>query len=185
MNIHNLNGVMPQQFSSSSPSPSSSSSSSTSEPHHHLINQSHNLNDLTKLHTAFLTNQHADNTNPSASSAVEIGVVEKLLNGYGFIKCYNREQLLFFNQPYYYQGPVNGLKPGDIVEFEPVVDKRTGKTIATNLIKHQDKVNQKRLQQQQQQQQPKLPPEPFTQSDVANINLTSLKVDYHSVDDQK
>jgi cold shock CspA family protein len=120
----------------------------------------------------------ANNPNSSGAAANEIGVVEKLLNGYGFIKCYNRDQPLFFSQPYYYQGPVNGLKVGEIVEFEPVFDRKSGKTVATNIVRHQDKLNQKRLQQQQHlkmmdtlaavvQQQ---------QLDVPNINLTNLKV---------
>ena len=182
-----------------------------------LINQSQNLNDLSKLHTlissnaavaaaaaaatapvladnnaqqellqspAPLTNgvdvEGASSSSSSSSSssnggaALEMGVVEKVLNGYGFIKCYNREQLLFFNYPYYYQGgAVNVLKAGDLVEFEPVVDKRTGKTLATNLVRHQDKQNQQRLQQQQQLQ---LQHNQVITNDEANINLTRLKV---------
>lgn len=191
--------------SSSSSSPSSSSSTSSDHPNQHLIlNQNQNLNDLSKLHAAFLNQQQQQQlqqnhtgeilTNGSSGGAVEIGIVEKMFNGYGFIKCNHRDQLLFFNQPYYYQGPVNGLKPGDIVEFDPVIDKRTGKVVATNIIKHQDKLNQKRLQQQYHQQKQQqhnysiLPVSNDAQTnksvdvaadssnDVANINLTNLKV---------
>ena len=123
----------------------------------------------------------ANNPNSSGAASVEIGVVEKLMNGYGFIKCYNRDQPLFFSQPYYYQGPVNGLKEGEIVEFEPVFDRKSGKTVANNIVRHQDKLNQKRLQQQQQQQHLKMMDTLVAavqqqQLDVPNINLTNLKV---------
>lgn len=171
-------------ISSNSQSSSISHDSSTTL---NLINQSHNLNDLSKLHT-LISSSSVDNTQASVNGGendtviLEIGVIEKVLNGYGFIKCYNREQLLFFNYPYYYQGPVNALKAGDLVEFEPTVDKRTGKTIATNLVKHQDKQNQQRLQQQQQkietfgQNPQQIQQNRVVATDEANINLNRLKV---------
>ena len=113
-------------------------------------------------------------------------MVEKLHSGYGFIKCYNRDQPLYFSQPYYYQGSVNGLKVGEIVEFEPVLDRKSGKTVATNIVRHQDKLNQKRLQQQQQQQHLKMMDTLVAavqqqQLDVPNINLTNLKVRFLSL----
>jgi hypothetical protein len=71
----------------------------------------------------------------------EVGAIEKILNGYGFIKSLNRENGLFFQ----YNNSQNLFKVGDIVEFNESVDKNN-KPIGINLVKVQSnempKINQ-------------------------------------------
>jgi len=82
-----------------------------------------------------------------------MGIVEKLVSSYGFVKCLNREGRLFFHYSSY-QNSQNELKLGDLVEFEESIDKRNGKLIAVNLVRHErpasaTNVNSNLFQQQQ------------------------------------
>ncbi|XP_075910410.1 cold shock domain-containing protein E1 isoform X9 [Petromyzon marinus] len=64
----------------------------------------------------------------------ETGCVEKLMQSYGFVKCYERQARLFFHYSQF-RGHVQDLKVGDDVEFEVSTDRKTGKPIAVNLLK--------------------------------------------------
>ena len=63
-------------------------------------------------------------------------MVEKLVSSYGFVKCLSREGRLFFHYSSY-QNSQQELKVGDFVEFEESIDKRNGKLIAVNIVKHE------------------------------------------------
>lgn len=70
----------------------------------------------------------------------ELGLVEKLVGSYGFVKCLDRDGRLFFHYSSFQvdqQNSNNGmsLKIGDLIEFEEGTDKRNGKPIATNITK--------------------------------------------------
>lgn len=64
----------------------------------------------------------------------EIGVIEKMCSSYGFIQCCERQARLFFHYSQY-TGRVEHLKLGDPVEFEMTYDRKTGKPIASSVIK--------------------------------------------------
>lgn len=97
-----------------------------------------------------------------------MGIVEKLVSSYGFVKCLTRDARLFFHYSSY-QNSQNELKLGDLVEFEESIDKRNGKLIAVNLHRH-DRPSSANLNgnffQQQPQQQANIDP---------SINLMNLK----------
>lgn len=86
------------------------------------INMLQNLNDLLIPKNQ---NQIFDHMNHR-----EIGTIEKIMNGYGLIKCLNRENSLFFQ----FNSNLNVFKIGDLVEFNESFDKNN-KPIAVNLIK--------------------------------------------------
>ncbi|CAG2111875.1 unnamed protein product [Medioppia subpectinata] len=80
-----------------------------------------------------------DSSNSSSSATTqggfrEAGIVEKLLASYGFIQCCERQARLFFHYSQY-SGNIEHLKLGDPVEFEMTYDRRTGKPIASTVIK--------------------------------------------------
>jgi len=64
----------------------------------------------------------------------EAGIVEKLLPSYGFIQCCERQARLFFHYSQF-NGNIEHLRLGDPVEFEMTYDRRTGKPIASSVIK--------------------------------------------------
>ncbi|XP_053210633.1 cold shock domain-containing protein E1-like [Panonychus citri] len=64
----------------------------------------------------------------------ETGIVEKLLPSYGFIQCCERQARLFFHYSQF-KGNIDHLKLGDPVEFEMTYDRRTGKPIASVVVK--------------------------------------------------
>lgn len=64
----------------------------------------------------------------------EAGIVEKLLTSYGFIQCCERQARLFFHYSQY-SGRVEHLKLGDPVEFEMTYDRKTGKPIASSVVR--------------------------------------------------
>lgn len=64
----------------------------------------------------------------------EIGVIEKMCSSYGFIQCCERQARLFFHYSQY-TGRVEHLKLGDPVEFEMTYDRKTGKPIASSVVK--------------------------------------------------
>lgn len=66
----------------------------------------------------------------------EIGVIEKIVGSYGFVKCLTRDYRLYFHLNSY-QSASSEPKVGDLVEFEEGYDKRNGKPCAINLIKHE------------------------------------------------
>lgn len=66
--------------------------------------------------------------------AREIGVIEKMCSSYGFIQCCERQARLFFHYSQY-TGRVEHLKLGDPVEFEMTYDRKTGKPIASSVVK--------------------------------------------------
>lgn len=86
------------------------------------------------------SNNNQDDTNlsssPGGSSAGlrETGIVEKLLHSYGFIQCCERQARLFFHYSQF-SGNIEHLKLGDAVEFEMTYDRRTGKPIASAVLK--------------------------------------------------
>ena len=78
------------------------------------------------------------NTNNSATppNKRELGIIEKLVVSYGFVKCLNREGRLFFHGSSF-QNAQNELKLNDLVEFEESIDSRTHKPIAINIVKYE------------------------------------------------
>lgn len=87
----------------------------------------------------------------------ELGLVEKLVGSYGFVKCLDREGRLFFHyssfQAEEQQASANGeisLKISDLVEFEEGIDRRNGKPVAVNIT---------RFQQNSQQTETKIAPQ--------------------------
>jgi cold shock CspA family protein len=84
------------------------------------------------------SNNSSNNDSNSSGSATggfrEAGIVEKLLASYGFIQCCERQARLFFHYSQY-SGNIEHLKLGDPVEFEMTYDRRTGKPIASTVVK--------------------------------------------------
>lgn len=76
----------------------------------------------------------------------ELGMVEKLVGSYGFVKCLDRVGRLFFHYSSFQAEQQDSndlvLKVNDLIEFEEGTDKRNGKPIATNITKFQQN-NQK------------------------------------------
>ncbi|XP_064387702.1 cold shock domain-containing protein E1-like [Halichondria panicea] len=77
---------------------------------------------------------------PSSSSFVatsasirETGIIDKLMQSFGFITCCERNESIFFHFSQY-NGSASELSSGDEVEFEVGVDSRTGKLIARRLV---------------------------------------------------
>jgi len=64
----------------------------------------------------------------------EKGVVEKLLNSYGFIECASTGSRVFFHYSEY-DGDPNDLMFGDCLEFSLTTDPRNHKLLAVKLIK--------------------------------------------------
>ncbi|XP_072173576.1 cold shock domain-containing protein E1-like [Diadema setosum] len=64
----------------------------------------------------------------------ETGIIEKMLSSYGFLQCCDREGRLFFHYSHF-EGPIEALHIGDPVEFEMISDRRTGKPIASRIMK--------------------------------------------------
>ncbi|GAB6030260.1 hypothetical protein CHUAL_005938 [Chamberlinius hualienensis] len=64
----------------------------------------------------------------------ETGIIEKLLHSYGFIQCCDRQARLFFHYSQF-SGNLDHLKIGDPVEFEMTYDRKTGKPIASGVVK--------------------------------------------------
>lgn len=81
---------------------------------------------------------HLNKNSPSPSGTSnglrEAGIVEKLLHSYGFIQCCERQARLFFHYSQF-SGNIEHLKLGDPVEFEMTYDRRTGKPIASAVVK--------------------------------------------------
>lgn len=103
-------------------SPSSRRASPPSSNHFGASGGSNNSNDLSS-------------SPPSASGGFrEAGIVEKLLPSYGFIQCCERQARLFFHYSQF-KGNIEHLKLGDPVEFEMTYDRRTGKPIASGVLK--------------------------------------------------
>ncbi|XP_071788144.1 cold shock domain-containing protein E1-like [Asterias amurensis] len=70
----------------------------------------------------------------NGASCRETGMIEKMLGSYGFITCCDRDGRLFFHGSHY-DGNMENLKIGDAVEFETIPDCRSGKPIASKIIK--------------------------------------------------
>ncbi|XP_054751205.2 cold shock domain-containing protein E1-like [Lytechinus pictus] len=64
----------------------------------------------------------------------ETGIIEKMLSSYGFLQCCDRDGRLFFHYSHY-EGPIDTLHIGDPVEFEMINDRRTGKHIASRIMR--------------------------------------------------
>lgn len=77
------------------------------------------------------SNKETANNN---SNFRETGIIEKLLPSYGFIQCCERQARLFFHYSQF-TGNIDHLKLGDPVEFEMTYDRRTGKPIASYVVK--------------------------------------------------
>ncbi|KAK3869556.1 hypothetical protein Pcinc_025140 [Petrolisthes cinctipes] len=73
-------------------------------------------------------------SNSSNQSVRETGIIEKLLQTYGFIQCCERQARLFFHFSQF-DGNTEHLRIGDPVEFEVTFDRRTGKPIASTVTK--------------------------------------------------
>lgn len=82
----------------------------------------------------------------SSTGKRELGMVEKLVGSYGFVKCLDRVGRLFFHYSSFQAEQQDSndlvLKVNDLIEFEEGTDKRNGKPIATNITKFQQN-NQK------------------------------------------
>ncbi|XP_049511810.1 cold shock domain-containing protein E1-like isoform X2 [Dermacentor silvarum] len=64
----------------------------------------------------------------------EAGIVEKLLHSYGFIRCCERSARLFFHYSQF-TGNIEHLRIGDPVEFEMTNDRKSGKPVASAVVK--------------------------------------------------
>ncbi|XP_075727496.1 cold shock domain-containing Unr isoform X2 [Rhipicephalus microplus] len=64
----------------------------------------------------------------------EAGIVEKLLHSYGFIRCCERSARLFFHYSQF-SGNIEHLRIGDPVEFEMTNDRKSGKPVASAVVK--------------------------------------------------
>jgi len=81
------------------------------------------------------TSTHKNNVNGSViHNKKEKGVVEKLLNSYGFIECASSGSRVFFHYSEY-DGDPNDLMFGDCMEFSLTTDPRNHKLLAVKLIK--------------------------------------------------
>jgi cold shock CspA family protein len=84
------------------------------------------------------TSSHNNKNNNVNGSVVhnkkEKGVVEKLLNSYGFIECASSGSRVFFHYSEY-DGDPNDLMFGDCLEFSLTTDPRNHKLIAVRLVK--------------------------------------------------
>jgi hypothetical protein len=98
------------------------------------------------------SSSNSNNLNNNFTSNVEYGVVERILNSYGFIKALNKEQRLFFPYTYQHQNDLQ-LKIGDMVEYEETVDQRNGKPLAINIVKQNISNNSQSAQSVQLSQQ--------------------------------
>ena len=100
----------------------------------------------------------------------ELGLVEKLVGSYGFVKCLDREGRLFFHYSSFQAEQAShselSFKVNDLIEFEEGVDKRNGKPIAINIT---------RFQQSSQEFVAKSQPPPQQQVNIDPINLLNLK----------
>uniref|UniRef100_A0A6B0VF51 Cold shock domain-containing protein e1 n=1 Tax=Ixodes ricinus TaxID=34613 RepID=A0A6B0VF51_IXORI len=70
----------------------------------------------------------------SSNASREAGIVEKLLHSYGFIRCCDRQARLFFHYSQF-SGNIEHLRLGDPVEFEMTYDRKSGKPIASCVVK--------------------------------------------------
>ncbi|RWS09033.1 cold shock domain-containing protein E1-like protein [Dinothrombium tinctorium] len=104
---------------------------------------SSNRNHSTKSNSSSSSSYQIDGTSneqlsssPGGASSEfrEAGIVEKLLPSYGFIQCCERQARLFFHYSQF-NGNIEHLKLGDPVEFEMTCDRRTGKPIASSVVK--------------------------------------------------
>ncbi|KAK8742384.1 hypothetical protein OTU49_001837, partial [Cherax quadricarinatus] len=78
---------------------------------------------------------HSNGMSSNNSQSVrETGIIEKLLQTYGFIQCCERQARLFFHFSQF-DGNTEHLRIGDPVEFEVTFDRRTGKPIASAVTK--------------------------------------------------
>ena len=77
---------------------------------------------------------HNEEGHPLGPGHHETGIIEKLLQSYGFIQCCDRQARLFFHFSQF-DGNKEHLKLGDPVEFEVTNDRRTGKPIASTVSK--------------------------------------------------
>lgn len=93
-------------------------------------------NQETNNSTTAQTNGASNSSNSSnnSQSVRETGIIEKLLQTYGFIQCCERQARLFFHFSQF-EGNTEHLRIGDPVEFEVTFDRRTGKPIASSVTK--------------------------------------------------
>uniref|UniRef100_A0A4D5R9V6 Cold shock domain-containing protein E1 n=1 Tax=Scolopendra viridis TaxID=118503 RepID=A0A4D5R9V6_SCOVI len=84
--------------------------------------------------TTTTTTGSSSSSTTSSTGQRETGIIEKLLHSYGFIQCCERQARLFFHYTQF-EGNIEHLKIGDPVEFEMTYDRRTGKPIASNVLK--------------------------------------------------
>lgn len=71
---------------------------------------------------------------PRNSCIRERGVIEKLLNKYGFIKSSERDARFFFHFSQY-NSDIATMRVGDIVEFEESNDQRSGRPLAICVVR--------------------------------------------------
>jgi len=82
------------------------------------------------------TSHHTKNNNNGSiiHNKKEKGVVEKLLNSYGFLECASSGSRVFFHYSEY-DGDPNDLNFGDCMEFSLTTDPRNHKLLAVKLVK--------------------------------------------------
>jgi len=97
-------------------------------PRHHMENGKYNGS-----HKASSSNKHPLNGS-IIHEKKEKGIVEKLLNSYGFIECASTGSRVFFHYSEY-DGDPNDLMFGDCLEFSLTTDPRNHKLLAVKLIK--------------------------------------------------
>lgn len=74
------------------------------------------------------------NPNMASASIRETGIIDKLMQSFGFITCCERNESIFFHFSQY-SGDAGELRPGDEMEFEVGTDTRTGKLIARRVVR--------------------------------------------------
>jgi len=122
--LDSMNSIKKEKHQSLSPQGGNHVISLT--PRHHMengkYNGSHKATSSNKLNGSIIHEKK------------EKGIVEKLLNSYGFIECASTGSRVFFHYSEY-DGDPNDLMYGDCLEFSLTTDPRNHKLLAVKLVK--------------------------------------------------
>lgn len=76
----------------------------------------------------------SNNSSSNSKGMRETGIIQKFMHSYGFIQCCDRQARLFFHYSQY-EDDIDHLNIGDPVEFEMTYDRKTGKPVASAVVK--------------------------------------------------
>lgn len=86
------------------------------------------------INSQYQSTSRQNSNSHTAAPKGEKGVVEKLLNSYGFIECASNNLRVFFHYSEFHGDP-DDLEVGDCMAFDLKSDPRNGKLLAVNLSK--------------------------------------------------